>query len=193
MAVPQNSLGAQPTSRSHSGERLDAVGAGRATLGRQHHGDRRVDRRKEVRCLRPMGAEHAVPLIVRARAALPLVSLLSALDAVIWQENRPQLGPAVDTRHAPRRPPAGARPRPPTSRCRYGCRKLLAAALSLATAALCVSARVVLIGRASLNFGGRAARAAALMEGLTHRHDAGWVGGAGRTEEDQCPVLWCAW
>ena len=70
---------------------------------------------------------------------------------------------------------------------------MLAAALSHAPAAFCVLARVVLIGRESLNYGGRAVRTAALVEGLAHRHDAGWVGGAGRTEEDQCPLLWCAW
>ena len=32
-------------------------------------------------------------------------------------------------------------------------------------------------------------RADTITEGLRHVHDAGWVGCAGRTEEDQCPLL----
>ena len=49
------------------------------------------------------------------------------------------------------------------------------------------------IGRGGLNLGGWAARNAVLLEGLGQGDDAGWVGGAGRAEEDQCPLLWCAW
>eukprot|EP00966_Prymnesium_polylepis_P292125 6746413-Prymnesium_polylepis.1 len=126
---------------------------------------------------------------MHARAALPLDALLTAPRRLVWQENRSQLGPAIDTRQAARRRPAGARSWPTTWRCRRGCRKLLPVALSLAPADLCVSARVVLIGRDGLNLGRRAARNAALLEASGHVHDAGWVGCAGRTEEDQCPLL----
>ena len=85
MTMPRKPMAQEP----------NGVGGGRATFSRQNHGGGQVDHRNAVRCLRPMGAEHAVPLIVRARAALPLVSLLSALDAVIWQENGPQLRPEI--------------------------------------------------------------------------------------------------
>ena len=49
------------------------------------------------------------------------------------------------------------------------------------------------IGRGGLNLGGWGARKAALLAGLGHGDDAGWVGGAVRAEGDQCPLLWCAW
>ena len=48
------------------------------------------------------------------------------------------------------------------------------------------------IGRGGLNLGGWGARKAALLAGLGHGDDAGWVGGAVRAEGDQCPLLWCA-
>ena len=53
--------------------------------------------------------------------------------------------------------------------------------------------RIPLIGAIGSIWRGWGARNPAPVQGLKHWHDAGWVGDAGRTEGEQCPLLWCAW
>ena len=164
-----------------------------ATPHGQHLHDERAEQREVVRRLCPMGGEHARPPAVLSRALLPRDPLLTLRGGLVWQANDPQLRPAADPRQAAHRRQAGARSSSTTRRCRGGCGRLTAAALSHVRGRFCVDARDRAIGRGGLILGGWAAWNAAVLEGLEHGHDAGWVGGACRTEGEQCPLLWCAW
>ena len=168
-----------------------------ATPHGQHLHDERAEQREVVRRLCPMGGEHARPPAVLSRALLPRDPLLTLRGGLVWQENGPQLRAAADPRQAAHRDDKLALDHRllgiPTRRCRGGCGRLTAAALSHARARFCVDARGRAIGRGGLNLGGWAARNAAVLEGLQHGHDAGRVGGACHAKGDHCPLLWCAW
>ena len=73
----------------------DVESAGTATLHRQHLQGARAEPAEEVRHLTPSHGELFRPLWLGARAAGPLVALLTASRAPVWQENEPQMRPGA--------------------------------------------------------------------------------------------------
>ena len=65
---------------------------------------------EEVRHLTRTHGEPLRPLWLGARAAGPLVALLTASRALVWQENEHQLRPGAAARQRPVRRPAASRP-----------------------------------------------------------------------------------
>ena len=59
------------------------AGSGTATPSRQDGGDARAQQREEVRVLRPVCGNSAVPFCLHARAALPPEALLTHCSALI--------------------------------------------------------------------------------------------------------------
>ena len=72
--------------------------AGTATLHRGGRGGARVEPVEEVHRLTRTHGEPLRPLLLGARAAGPLVALLTASRALVWQENEPQLRPDAAAR-----------------------------------------------------------------------------------------------
>ena len=76
----------------------DVESAGTATLHRQHLQGARAEPAEEVRRLTRPHGEPLRSLWLGARAAGPLVALLTASRAPVWQENEPQMRPGAAAR-----------------------------------------------------------------------------------------------
>jgi len=146
-----------------------------------------------VRCLRPMSGDDPATLAVHARASLSLHASLTHRGTHAQQGNGPQLHPSAILRQGAHRPRARARSLPTASSRCGGCERLAAGTRSRARAACIWGAHTPPSGHNGLDLRGWAARNAALVGDLEHGHGAGRTGGACRDEEDQCPLLWCAW
>ena len=101
-----------------TGSRSNVESAGTATLHRQHLQGARAEPAEEVRHLTRTHGEPLRPLWLGARAAGPLVALLTASRALVWQENEPQLRPRAAARQGLVRRPAASRPSAGSRRCR---------------------------------------------------------------------------
>ena len=101
-----------------AGSRPNVESAGTATLHRQHLQGARAEPAEEVRRLTRTHGEPLRPLWLGARAAGPLVALLTASRALVWQENEPQLRPRAAARQGLVRRPAASRPFTGSRRCR---------------------------------------------------------------------------